>query len=107
MKKITTIDLVNEISDRMGCFKKDARELLGHFTDVIIENISEGRSVQLASFGVFIPAKITRGRKTGGLKIKLKQSAKVTRFLAGEAEEKVYHTLVFMPDDKSAISNVK
>lgn len=99
MVKITTPILINEVADRMGCFKKDARELLGHFSDVIIENVSEGRSVQLASLGVFIPAKITRGKKTGGLKIKFKQSAKITRFLAEEkVEEKVYHTPIFMPD---------
>jgi DNA-binding protein HU-beta len=64
-EKVTTPWLVAEVARRMGCYKKDARELLQHFADVIEENVQAGRKVQFTGLGVFYPAVSERGPGAG------------------------------------------
>jgi len=64
-EKVTTPALVREVARRMGCYRKDAREVLDHFASVIAENVSAGRRVQYAGLGIFYPAISKRGRGAG------------------------------------------
>jgi DNA-binding protein HU-beta len=64
-EKVTTPALVREVAARMGCYKKDARELLDHFASVVAEQVAAGKRVQYAGLGVFYPAVSKRGRGAG------------------------------------------
>jgi DNA-binding protein HU-beta len=58
---VNTREAVTSIARRMGCYHKDARELLlEHFPAVLVESISAGKKVHLAGLGTFYPR---RGRK--------------------------------------------
>lgn len=81
-EKATTPVLVREVARRMGCYRKDAREVLDHFAAVIAENVSEGKKVQYAGLGVFYPAISRRGRGAG-------KSVKIRFRPARELAEKV------------------
>ena len=97
MEKIGTKEMVQEISKRMGCYHKDVREVLDHFTNIMVENVCEGRKVQFIPLGVFSPAKI-RHRNAGNVagnvnevKIKFKQSTIVTRKLVNNVNNGAEH----------------
>jgi len=55
MEKINSPEVIQEISKRMCCYKRDVAELLGHFADVITENVAAGRAVAFKDLGVFYP----------------------------------------------------
>uniref|UniRef100_A0A7C2IZQ2 HU family DNA-binding protein n=1 Tax=Ammonifex degensii TaxID=42838 RepID=A0A7C2IZQ2_9THEO len=59
---MNTTDVVAEISKRMKCYQKDARELLEHFAAVVAEKAAQGEKVKLSFLGTFYPA-AARGRK--------------------------------------------
>jgi DNA-binding protein HU-beta len=87
MEKIGTKEMVQEISKRMGCYHKDVREVLEHFTNIMVENVCEGRKVQFIPLGVFSPKEIRHRDKNNvndikDIKIKFKQSLTITRKLA-------------------------
>ncbi|HAP93148.1 MAG TPA: hypothetical protein DCM26_00805 [Desulfotomaculum sp.] len=62
-EKVTTPALVKEVAARMGCYKKDAREVLEHFADVVGENVRAGKSAQFTGLGVLYPVISKRGVK--------------------------------------------
>ncbi|MGQ9825659.1 MAG: HU family DNA-binding protein [Desulfotomaculales bacterium] len=64
-EKMNTPALIKEVAARMGCYRKDARELLDHFAAVVAENVAAGRKVQYAGLGIFYPAVSRRGRGAG------------------------------------------
>lgn len=64
-EKVTTPALVKEVAARMGCYRKDARELLDHFAAVVAENVAVGRKVQYTGLGIFYPSVARRGRGAG------------------------------------------
>ncbi|MEM3486086.1 MAG: hypothetical protein QXI12_10750 [Candidatus Methanomethyliaceae archaeon] len=51
--KLGTQYVIKETARRMDCSYADARELLGHFSSVILENVAQGRSVGYSPLGVF------------------------------------------------------
>lgn len=73
MEKINTPQVINELSRRMGAYKKDCAELLGHFADIIAENVQANRAVSYKDIGVFYPFISARGQ----LKIKFRPAKKV------------------------------
>jgi len=60
-EKVSTPWLVAEVARRMGCYKKDARELLQHFADVVGKNVQAGKKVQFTGLGVFYSVVSKRG----------------------------------------------
>jgi len=87
IEKIGTKEMVQEISQRMGCYHRDVREVLDHFTNIMVENLKEGRKVQFMPLGVFSPKEIRHRDKNNvndikDIKIKFKQSLTITRKLA-------------------------
>ncbi|MBE3585374.1 MAG: HU family DNA-binding protein [Thermoanaerobacter sp.] len=64
-EKVTTPVVVREVARRMGCYRKDARELLDHFASVVAEQVAAGKRVQYAGLGIFYPAVSKRGRGAG------------------------------------------
>jgi len=90
IEKVGTKEMVQEISKRMGCYHKDVREVLEYFTNILVENVKEGRKVQFMPLGVFSPAKIRLRRdrdNVNNIKIKFKQSTIVTRKLTNNGAE--------------------
>jgi len=90
MEKIGTKEMVQEISKRMGCYHKDVREVLEHFTNIMVENVCEGRKVQFIPLGVFSPKEIRHRHdrnNVNDVKIKFKQSTIVTRKLMNNGAE--------------------
>lgn len=58
-----TDEVISEVADRMGCFKKDARALLlRHFRDCLLAAFVRGEAVRVAGIGTFYPAWKRRGR---------------------------------------------
>ncbi|MBP7332416.1 MAG: HU family DNA-binding protein [Firmicutes bacterium] len=72
MRKVNTPDVIQEISIRMCCYKKDVAELLGHFANVVIENVAAGRAVAFKDLGVFYPCQNTVQGKSLKITNKLK-----------------------------------
>ncbi|KYH30663.1 HU family DNA-binding protein [Neomoorella mulderi] len=61
-----TKEIINETAKRMGCYRKDARELLlQHFVSVLTEAAVRGEKVHLAGLGTFYPARSRKPRKDG------------------------------------------
>jgi nucleoid DNA-binding protein len=80
--KIATPAIIREVAARMGCHRKDARELLEHFAAVVIENIAGGRKVQFSGLGVFIPQPVVRGPRAGkALRVKFRPAKEFLRQL--------------------------
>lgn len=71
MQRLNTKSVVKAVAERMGCYKKDAFELLGHFSDVVAETLAQGGAVDFRPLGVF-----KLGRKGG---IKFKPATKLAR----------------------------
>lgn len=88
-EKVTTPELVKEVAARMGCYRKDARELLDHFSSVVAEQVAIGRKVQYASLGIFYPAVTRRGRGAGKRrKIKFRPARELVEKMAGNITTK-------------------
>lgn len=51
--RINTPEIIKEVAQRMGCYQKDVNELLWHFTDIIVENLKDGKRVHFHPLGVF------------------------------------------------------
>ncbi|MCG0278953.1 MAG: HU family DNA-binding protein [Thermanaeromonas sp.] len=63
---MNTNELISEVAKRMGCYKKDVRELLlQHFLQVLLEAISRGEKVHIAHLGTFYPG-LSYGRNKEG-----------------------------------------
>lgn len=59
---MNTKEVISDVADRMGAFKKDTRELLlEHFRATVLEATAKGEKVRLAKFGTFYPIKRKRG----------------------------------------------
>ncbi|KUK32061.1 MAG: Histone family protein DNA-binding protein [Thermoanaerobacterales bacterium 50_218] len=91
-----TKDVVKKVAERMSCYQKDAKELLEHFTDLIAEEVSQGRQVRFAPLGTFYarPAKKPRRDGTRRLLLRFKPSKAVLRKLeevAGEGVRDGFH----------------
>jgi DNA-binding protein HU-beta len=85
MPSVNTKEAVKEISKRMGCYHKDARELLlEHFPAVLVESISAGKKVHLAGLGTFYPR---RGRK--GLRVAFRPARGLLRAVREKSEPEV------------------
>ncbi|WP_027356584.1 HU family DNA-binding protein [Desulfofundulus thermocisternus] len=82
---VNTREAVASIARRMGCYAKDARELLlEHFPAVLVEAVSQGKKVHLAGLGTFYPR---RGRK--GLRVAFRPARGLIRAVReknGESE---------------------
>jgi DNA-binding protein HU-beta len=84
VEKVTTPALVREVAARMGCYRKDARELLDHFSAFIAEQVAAGRKVQYAGLGIFYPAISQRGRGAGkSIKIKFRPARELAEKVKG------------------------
>lgn len=53
MRKLLTDEVVSRVSEKMSCYKKDARELLTHFADLVVQELVAGRSVYFKPLGTF------------------------------------------------------
>ncbi|NHM25979.1 hypothetical protein G7K71_02920 [Desulfofundulus sp. TPOSR] len=72
---VNTKEAVALVAKKMGCYHKDARELLlEHFPAVLVEAVSAGKKVHLAGLGTFYPR---RGRK--GLRVAFKPARGLIR----------------------------
>lgn len=69
--RLNTKAVVKEVSQRMGCYKKDAAELLTHFCDVVAETLAQGGAIDFRPLGVF-----RLGRKGG---IRFRPASKLAR----------------------------
>lgn len=64
MSRLNTKLVIREVASRMGCYKKDAMELLTHFSNIIAETLAQGGAVDFRPLGVF------RLGKRGAIKFK-------------------------------------
>lgn len=55
---MTKTDLVNKLRDKMNCTKKDAIEAVNCVFDSIYDELVDGGTVAIASFGTFRVAKV-------------------------------------------------
>lgn len=66
---MTKLELVEKISDKLGCTKVEADKTLNGVVDIIKEAILQGEKVQLVGFGIFEPktiaARKARNPRTG------------------------------------------
>ncbi|MDK2784781.1 MAG: DNA-binding protein HU-beta [Bacillota bacterium] len=61
-----TKDVIGAVAAKMGCVKKDARELLlDHFRNVLIDAARKGEKVHLARLGTFYPARSRKPMANG------------------------------------------
>lgn len=74
MSKLNTQDVIDEVSKRMGCYKKDAKELLQHFSDVVVEAVEANKSVYFKPLGIFYPATYHAKNYHKGRKLRYKPS---------------------------------
>ncbi|AEG15193.1 hypothetical protein Desku_1613 [Desulfofundulus kuznetsovii DSM 6115] len=80
---VNTKEAVALVARRMGCYAKDARELLlEHFPTVITEAVSQGKKVHLAGLGTFYPR---RGRK--GLRVAFRPARGLIRAVREKADK--------------------
>ena len=87
MNKITKKDLAEMVSEKLGCTKKDATEVINDLFDTITNTIKKGDVVDVAGFGKFV-LKVRKAR-TGinpatGEKIEI-AAAKAPGFRAAKA----------------------
>jgi len=62
---VCTPEVVVKLAQRMSCYQPDARELLEHFSDLIVETINEGKELYFAPLGRFYPSRAVRARRDG------------------------------------------
>ncbi|OPY61661.1 MAG: Bacterial DNA-binding protein [Pelotomaculum sp. PtaU1.Bin065] len=55
-EKINSPEVIDEIAQRMGCYKKDVANVLKHFSNLVKENAEAGKAVAYKEFGIFYPA---------------------------------------------------
>lgn len=68
-----TKEVIAQVAQRMGCYRKDARELLlQHFTAVLTEAAKRGEKVHLSGLGTFYPARSRKPTKSGVRRLTLK-----------------------------------
>lgn len=82
-----TLEVIADVSKRMGAYKKDVRELLlQHFRAALLDAVAKGEKVRLAGLGTFYPA---RKRKGKGLSVRFRPAAGFLRELnnANNAKE--------------------
>ncbi|MCL6557785.1 MAG: HU family DNA-binding protein [Firmicutes bacterium] len=78
--KINTPDIIDEVSRRMGCTKKDCKELLEHFVDVITENLRAGLKVNYCHLGIFyLCSKNSSARRIFKATVKFRPSKKLIK----------------------------
>ena len=65
-ENMNTNEVITEIAKRMGCYRKDVRELLlEHFLHVLLEALSRGEKVHIAHLGTFYPGRSSGRNKEG------------------------------------------
>lgn len=63
---MNTKEVLADLARRMGCYKKDVKELLlEHFIELLFETVSRGQKLHLAHFGTFYPGQSPKSPKTG------------------------------------------
>lgn len=90
-RTVNTPEIVKEVAKRMGCYQKDASELLDHFVEVVAENVQAGRKVHYRSFGTFYlrPAKCNSKRfRRAGVKFRPAKKMVERMQCTGAASEK-------------------
>ena len=69
MNTIPKRDLVQRISETTGVQQQKAKEVIQHFLDAIIQELSDGNRLEFRDFGVFEPkskaARMARNPRTG------------------------------------------
>lgn len=83
MDKINTPDVLRELSKRMGAYKKDCAELLGHFAAIVAENVSAGKAVSYKDLGNFYPFKSKGRGRAEQVRLKFRPSRKVSAKVVG------------------------
>ena len=61
MGKLNRKDIVERLSEEKHYSKKEVRELIDGFVDIIVESLLKGQEVNASGFGVFTP-KQRKGR---------------------------------------------
>lgn len=61
--KLLTDDVVDRVSSQMMCYKKDCRQLLTLFADLVTEELIAGRSVYFKPLGTFHPVAGRSGKR--------------------------------------------
>lgn len=84
MEKINSPQVIAEVAKRMGCYKKDAAELLQHFVDVIIENVCAGKTVGYKDLGIFYPYLSVRRGRQDQIRLKFRPAKKVKKKIASD-----------------------
>ncbi|AEF95036.1 histone family protein DNA-binding protein [Desulfotomaculum nigrificans CO-1-SRB] len=87
VKKINTPQVIAEVAERMGCYKKDTRELLEHFAAVIAEHVAKGERVSFKPLGIFYAQRSRRGRGTGQILLKFRAAKGIQRTVRATLEE--------------------
>ena len=77
--KINSPEVIAEISRRMGAYKKDVRELLEIFSNIVAENVAAGKPVSFISLGVFYPY---MSQATGKVRLKFRPSKRISAKVA-------------------------
>lgn len=87
--KLKTDEVVARVSERMMCYKKDCRQLLTHFADLVMEELLAGHLVYFRPLGTFHPV-VGRGGKrrvrfvpARRLRLALARAQEVTKNEAG------------------------
>lgn len=61
--------MIDRLSEELSVSKKEAREFLNTFQDIVIEEVSKGNNVKLSGFAAFSPverkARVMRHPRTG------------------------------------------
>ena len=84
MEYVTREKLIDQIRREYSLPKDEVRQIVNRFIDLIIENVGEGRGVQIRGFGKFVPAQqrertVGIGRIPAAVKIKFTMSPKLKR----------------------------
>lgn len=81
MADMNTPDLIKEVARRMGCYQRDARELLEHFADVVAQQTTSSKRVYISFLGTFytVPARKPRADGTRRQVLKFKPSRALAR----------------------------
>lgn len=78
--KVKTKEVVARVSERMMCYRKDARELLDHFADLVVQELAAGRSVYYKPLGTF---HVVAGR-SGKRRVRFFPARRLRLILAGK-----------------------
>ena len=80
-------ELIAAIADQAGISRKDAENALKAFTDIVTQELSEGRKVQLVGFGTFeVSERAARKGRNPQTKEEIEiPASKAPKFKAGKA----------------------